>query len=187
MVNAQLEQIAQAGPGKQRDVMTNQKSVIVHQYENIRDASSEAHELCPSFAMDEDVSFQRHKSILEKRSTEKTSKHHVPRPGQSNFTSIRKDYSQHVSKALKGGRTAMQGAEHVQACINASQRAAKQPPPQPQQQQQRRTYKCHWPCNISCCCSSSSSTCINSNTSFTSSKSIKTVSHDQTAQDLSAA
>jgi hypothetical protein len=137
MVNAQLEQIAQADPGKQRDMMTMQKSVIVQLSENIRVAASKAHELRPSFAMNEDVSFKRHKSFLEKSSTEKTSKQHVPRPGQSNFTSSRKDDSQHVSKALKGGRTAMQAAEHVQACINASQRAAKQPPPQPPQQQRR--------------------------------------------------
>jgi hypothetical protein len=140
MVNAQLEQIAQADPCKQRDLMTMQKSVIFQLSENIRVAASEAHELRPNFAVNEYMSFKRHESFLEKRSTEKTSGQYGPRAGQSNFTSTGKDDSQHVSEALKGGRTAMQAAEHVQACINASQMAAKQLQPQQQQPQQQQRH-----------------------------------------------
>jgi hypothetical protein len=55
--------------------------------------------------------------------------------GQSNFTFTRKDDSEHVSQALEEVCNAMQAGEHGQACMNASQRAAKQPQPQPQQQQ----------------------------------------------------
>jgi hypothetical protein len=60
----------------------------------------------------------------------------MARAGQSNFTFTRKDGCQHVSKALKGGRTAMQAVEQVQACISLSQCAAKQ-----QQQHRRRRHR----------------------------------------------
>jgi hypothetical protein len=68
MVNAQLEQIAQAVPGKQRDPITMQKAVIVQLSQNIRVAASRVHELRKDFAVNDAVSFKRHKSFLEKRS-----------------------------------------------------------------------------------------------------------------------
>jgi hypothetical protein len=55
MVNAQLEQIAQADPCKQRDLMTMHKSVIFQLSENIRVSASKAHELRSNSAVNEVV------------------------------------------------------------------------------------------------------------------------------------
>lgn len=51
MVNAQLEQVAQADPGKQPDLMTMQTSVLVQLSENSRIAATKPHELQPDFVV----------------------------------------------------------------------------------------------------------------------------------------
>jgi hypothetical protein len=65
-----------------------------------------------------------------------TSKHTDQAPLQNLFANVRWDESLLVSKALRGGRSAKQAAEHIQQCMStACQKAGAQQQQQPQDHQ----------------------------------------------------
>jgi hypothetical protein len=91
--------------------------------DNIKVFARTPHELLANFATAEEISYKRHKSCLERRRAKPPPK--VTIPAQGNFASQNTSEHGHISKALQHGRTAMQAADHVQACLSQQQQRVK--------------------------------------------------------------
>jgi hypothetical protein len=112
-----------ADASMQHSLALQQKALLVRARDVSVSAASTAHELRENFASAADITYKRHKSALELppcNAKARATKQPCQAPLQKDFAKVRRDDSQHVSKAFRGGRSAKQAAEHVQQCMSTA-------------------------------------------------------------------
>jgi hypothetical protein len=118
-----LGALDKAAASMQHSLALQQKALLVRARDASVSAASTAHELRENFASAADITYKRHKCGLElppRNAKSPTTKQPCQAPLQKDFAKVRRDDSQHVSKAFRGGRSAKQAAEHVQQCMSTA-------------------------------------------------------------------
>jgi hypothetical protein len=132
MLQECLKMLELANGAKQRSLMLQQKSALACILEITTVAVDSEHAMHQNFATTDVVTFKRHKGAVERhheaqrrRTGKQTS---MPRADQQNFEStVKRDDTQHISKAFKNGWGARQAAEHVQSCLESRSTSGHRP------------------------------------------------------------
>jgi hypothetical protein len=116
----------------QHSLALQQKALLVRAQDFSVLAAGTAHEVRENFAPAADVTNKRHKSALQ-HPARRVKSRATKLPGQAlvqqDIANVRQDESLLVSRAIRGGWSAKQAAEHVQQCMNTARQNTRAPGP----------------------------------------------------------